>query len=192
MSYTKRDAPAINEQFGDLIKSCFRKLPEGSELGNNHLARVITRHLRRYQHLSSFFDEDNLPVGEDIEDSVDSYCTWAFALVQLIEPLSFDREPPRNWCLREYRKFSENPNLLRLLGDKDRHFFILIDPRLSAIQPAALSSRFSDWIARINRLKQTHIILADERNTTLSEKIQGIAKQILALRTEIIDRWLAD
>jgi len=152
---------------------------------------VITRHLRRYQHLSGFFDEDNLQVGEDIQDSVDGYCSKAFALVQLIEPLTFDREPPRNWCLHEYRCFSENPKVRRLLGDRDRHFFILTDPQLSAIQPAAMSPRFADWVTRISRLKQAHIALKVERNTTLREKIKGIANQILGLRAEIIDRWLA-
>jgi hypothetical protein len=94
VSYTNRDAPAINQQFGDLIKSCFGKVPEGSELQTNHLARVITRHLRRYQHLTGFYDEDNLQVGEDIKEGVDDCFTQAFAFVQLIEPLTFDREPP--------------------------------------------------------------------------------------------------
>jgi hypothetical protein len=58
VSYTNRDSPAINQEFRSLIKSCLGSAPEGKELQSNYLARVITRHLRRYQQLSGFFDED--------------------------------------------------------------------------------------------------------------------------------------
>jgi hypothetical protein len=191
VSYTNRDAPAINQQFRDLIKSCLGSAPKGPQLQVNYLARVITRHLRRYQQLSGFFDEDNLQVGENIQNAVDGYCTKAFALVQLIEPLTFDREPPQNWCFHEYKCFSENPAIVALLGDKDRHFFILTDPQLGAIQPAGLVPRFGGWVQRIGALKDAHIALTDERNTTLRAKIKSIATQILALRSEIINRWLA-
>jgi hypothetical protein len=190
VSYTNRDAPAINQQFRDLIKSSLGSAPKGMQLQANNLARVITRHLRRYQQLSGFFDEDNLQVGEDIQEAVDGYCTKVFAFVQLIEPLSFDKEPPRNWCFYEYKHFSENPAIVSLLGDKDRHYFILTDPQLSEIQPANLFLLFSGWVNRIDRLKQAHIALSGERNTTLRAKIKGIATQILVLRSEIIDSWL--
>ena len=189
VSYTNRDAPATNHQFHGLIKSCLGTTPKGGQTGSNYLARVITRHLRRYQGLSGFFDEDNLKVGEDILDEVDGYCTKAFALVQLIEPLTFDKEPPRNWCFHEYQQFSENPALVSLLGDKSRHYFILTD-QLSALQPANLFPRYAGWCKRIGELKQAHISVDGERNTTLRSKIKNIATQILALRTEIIDAWL--
>jgi hypothetical protein len=52
--------PATNQQFRGLIKSCLGTTPKGAETEANYLARVITRHLRRYQGLSGFFDEDNL------------------------------------------------------------------------------------------------------------------------------------
>jgi hypothetical protein len=191
VSYTNRDAPAINQQFRDLIKSCLGSAPRGTQLQANYLARVITRHLRRYQQLSGFFDEDNLKVGENIQDEVDRYCTKAFAFVQLIEPLTFDKEPPQNWCFHEYKRFSENPAVVGVLGDKDRHYFILTDPQLSAIQPASLFPPYTGWVKRIGDLKQAHIALNDERNTTLRAKIKDIATQILALRSEIIDRWLS-
>jgi hypothetical protein len=190
VSYTNRDAPATNQQFRDLIKSCLGSAPKGTQLQANYLARVITRHLRRYQQLSGFFDEDNLQVGENIQDAVDGYCTKVFAFVQLIEPLSFDKEPPRNWCFHEYKRFSDNPAIVSLLGDKDRHYFILTDPQLSEIQPANLQPPFTGWVKRIDHLKQSHIDLSGERNTTLRAKIKGIATQILALRSEVIDRWL--
>jgi hypothetical protein len=45
----------------------------------------------RYQGLSGFFDEDNLKVGENIQNEVNRYCKNAFALVQLIEPLALER-----------------------------------------------------------------------------------------------------
>jgi hypothetical protein len=190
VSYTNRDAPATNQQFRDLIKSCLGSVPTGTQqLQVNYLARVITRHLRRYQQLSGFFDEDNLQVGENIHDAVDGYCTKAFALVQLIEPLTFDKEPPRNWCFHEYKCFSENAAIVGLLGNKDRHFFILTDP-LGAIQPASLFPPFAGWVKRMEGLKHVHIALKDERNTTLRAKIKDIATQILALRSEVIDRWL--
>jgi hypothetical protein len=190
VSYTNRDAPAINQQFRALIKSCLGSAPKGAQLQSNYLARVITRHLRRYQQLSGFFDEDNLQVGENLQEAVDGYCTKAFALVQLIEPLTFDREPPRNWCFHEYKRFSENPVIVALLGNKDRHYFILTDPHLSEIQPARLNPSFASWVQRIEALRQAHIAIEGERNTTLRSKIKEIATQILALRAEIIDRWL--
>ena len=107
VSYTNRDAPAINRQFQDLIKSCLGFVPRGPQLQTNYLARVIARHLRRYQQLSGFYDDENLQVGENIQHKVDEYCTKVFAFVQIIEPLSFDKEPPHNWCFHEYRCFSE-------------------------------------------------------------------------------------
>lgn len=191
VSYTNRDAPAINQQFRDLIRSCLGSVPKGAQLQGNYLARVITRHLRRYQQLTGFFDEDNLQVGESIQDAVDGYCRKAFALVQLIEPLSFDKEPPRNWCFHEYRCFSENPAIVELLGHKDRHYFILVEPDIAAIRPANLPLAFGDWVKRIEGLKQAHIALKDERNTSLRAKLKAIAAQILVLRAEVIDRWLS-
>lgn len=190
VSYTNRDAPATNQQFRQLIKSCLGVTPKGEENQSNYLAKVITRHLRRYQGLSGFFDEDNLKVGENILNQVDQYCTRAFALVQLIEPLTFDHEPPPNWCFHEYRQFSENPAIVALLGDKERHFFILTDPQLDALQPANPFPLYAGWHNRISALRQAHISLDGERNTTLRAKIKKIATQILALRAEIVDAWL--
>jgi hypothetical protein len=190
VSYTNRDAPAINDQFRALIKSCLGRSPKGAQLQSNYLARVITRHLRRYQQLSGFFDDDNLQVGENLLEEVEGYCTKAFALVQLIEPLTFAKEPPRNWCFYEYERFSANPAIVALFGNKDRHYFILTDPQLSAIQPASLNSSFASWVQRIEDLRQVNIALEGERNTTLRAKIKEVATQILILRTEIIDRWL--
>lgn len=191
VSYTNRDAPATNQQFRELIKSCLGVAPKGEQLKSNYLARVITRHLRRYQQLNGFFDEDDLRVGENIQNEVDAYCTKAFALVQLIEPLSFDKEPPQNWCFHEYRQFSENPTVNELLGHKDRHYFILVEPEFDTIRPANLPPAYQDWAKRIDALKQFHLALKGERNTTLRAKIKTIAAQILALRAEVIDRWLS-
>jgi hypothetical protein len=189
VSYTNRDAPATNQQFHGLIKSCLGREPKGDETKLNYLAKVITRHLRRYEGLSGFFDEDHLKVGENIEDEVDEYCAKAFALVQLIEPLTFDKEPPRNWCFHEYKQFSENPALVGLLGDKNRHYFILTG-QLTTLKPANPFPLYANWYKRIEDLKQTHISLERERNTTLRLKIKNIAMQILDLRKEIIDVWL--
>ena len=57
--------------------------------------------------LCGFFAENDLKIGEHIENEVDNYCQRAFALVQLVEPLSFDSEPPKNWCYHEYDTFTE-------------------------------------------------------------------------------------
>jgi hypothetical protein len=191
VSYTNRDAPVTNEQFRSLIKSCLGSMPKGEQAGVNQLARVITRHLRRYQGLRGFFDESDIKAGENIEDAVDRFCTKAFALVQLIEPLTFDKEPPRNWCFHEYTRFSENHEVVALMGDRNRHYFIITDPDLGAIRPAALSPPYSAWFQRMNDLRQTHIVLTNERNTTLRSKIKVIANEILKLRAEVIDRWLS-
>ena len=190
VSYTNRDAAATNQQFRQLIKSCLGMTPRGTQNDSNYLARVITRHLRRYQGLCGFFDEDNLKVGENINHQVDQYCTKAFAFVQLIEPLTFDREPPRNWCYYEYSRFSANPAAVRVVGDKDRHFFILTDSQLSALQPASPYPPYAGWFNRIGALKQAQISLDGERNATLRSKVKQIAAQILALRAEIVDAWL--
>lgn len=170
-----------------MIKSCLGQAPTGSE-SSNYLARVITRHLRRYQGLSGFFDEDNLVVGENIQEAVNRYCRRAFALVQLIETLALEREPPRNWCFHEYSQFSVNPDIVGLLGDKDRHFFILAGSTLDTVRPAALSLNYKPWVDRIAALK--YISLQDERNTTLRTKINRIATEILKLRAEIVEAWI--
>jgi len=190
VSYTNRDAPAINQQFRMLIKSCFGAVPKGEDIQTNYIAKVITRHLRRYQGLSGFFDEDNLKVGENIKNEVDKYCGRAFALVQLIEPLSFDKEPPRNWCFHEYKHFSENHAIHDLLGDKNRHFFILTAPQFNTLQPASPFPPYKDWHKRISAVKQEHISLDGECNTMLRAKVKKIATEILALRAEIVDAWL--
>ena len=189
VSYTNRDAPATNVQFRQLIRSCLGQAPKGDENQSNYVARVITRHLRRYQGLSGFFDEENLKVGESINTEVDRYCARAFALVQLIEPLALEREPPRNWVFHEYQQFSGNPDIVTLLGNKNRHFFVLAGAALEAIRPANLAPAYTSWVDRIDALK--YISLSDERNNTLRSKIKLIANQILKLRTEIVDAWLS-
>ena len=153
------------------------------------MRRIVTRHLRRYQALSGFFDEENLKVGEEIAGEVYQYCIKAFALVQLIESLTFEREPPRNWCFYEYTKFSDNPEVVRLLGNKHRHFFILT-ATLNDLTPANLSPLFAGWHSRIHALLKTHILLNGERNNTLRAKLHAIATEIVALRAEVVNAWL--
>jgi hypothetical protein len=189
VSYTNRDAPATNGQFRELIRSCLGQAPKGADNQMNYVARVITRHLRRYQGLSGFFDEDNLKVGENIQNQVDQYCARAFAFVQLIEPLALEREPPINWCFYEYSEFSRNPAVIGLLGNKDRHFFILAGGKLEAVQPANLPAAYRPWVDRIDGLR--YVSLQNERNTTLRSKIQLIATEIVALRAQIVDAWIA-
>jgi hypothetical protein len=188
VSYTNRDAPATNSQFRQLIRGCLGKTPVRQENNSNFLARVITRHLRRYEGLSGFFDEESLQVGEHIMHGVDVYCRTAFALVQLIEPLALDKEPPTNWCFHEYRTFSGNPELKALFGDKERHFFILAGADLASIRPANLSAAYQKWVERIETVKV--IPLADQRTTMLRAQIKQIARQIVALRAEIVDAWV--
>lgn len=188
VSYTDREARQTNKQFRLLINSCLGTFPRGEDLNRNHLAKVISRHLRRYEGLSGFFADESLEIGERIAEAVDGYCTKAFALVQLIEPLSFDREPPKNWCLHEYRCFSDNPIVKSLLGDHDRHFFVLTDA-LSALRPTHLSSSQNAWVDHIDSLK--HLSLAGERNLTLRAKLKEIARQIGKVRHEVIEAWLA-
>jgi hypothetical protein len=79
---------------------------------------------------------------------------------------------------------------VRVLGDKDRHFFILTD-QLDAIRPANPNPTYREWETHITKLKHSNIALKGERNMTLRAKIQEIATQIVALRSETIDRWLA-
>lgn len=191
VSYTDRDAPALNRQFKRLIVSGMGKFPRGTELQHNHVARVLTRHLRRYQQLDGFFAETDMLPGERIQNGVDGYCRRAFALVQLIEPLSFEREPPRNWCFYEYQEFTDNPDIGGLVRNKDRHFFILAEASLTQMAPANLAPAQQHWLQRIEALKQTHIDLTTERNESLRTKMQAVAKRILALRREVIDAWLA-
>jgi hypothetical protein len=188
VSYTNRDAPATNSQFQLLIRTCFGQTPKGGQNQLNYVARVITRHLRRSEGLTGFFDEDNLQVGENIGNAVDRFCTRAFALVQLIEPLALEREPPQNWCFYEYTKFSQNPEIARLMGDKDRHFFVVAGDNIAAVQPANLAPAFTAWVDRIRDVR--YIPLGLERNSSLRTKIKAVATRIVTLRSEIVDAWL--
>jgi hypothetical protein len=188
VSYTNRDAPATNRQFRPLIKSCFGREPKGDEINSNFLARVITRHLRRYQNLSGFFDEDNLKVGEIIQEAVNQYCRRSFALVQLIEPLTLEKEPPRNWCYYEYSEFSNNPELAGLMAGGTRHFFLVTSADVNEIRPASLATPYRPWVDRITNVK--YIGLKNERNSTLRPKIKTVAEQILVIRAAIIEAWL--
>jgi hypothetical protein len=188
VSYTNRDAPAMNEQFRDLIRGCLGQIPRGDEKNLSYLARVITRHLRRYQGLSGFFDEDDLKVGESIQDEVSRYCTRVFALVQLIEPLALEKEPPRNWCFHEYSHFTENPDVRHIPECDDRHFFVVAGGQLDTVLPANLPPAYRSWVQRIERLK--YVSLQNERNSTLRAKIKKIAEEILLVRAQVIEAWL--
>lgn len=186
VSYTRRDAPATNQQFAALIRSCFGQGQRDNT--QNHVARVLTRHLRRYQGLSGFFDEDNIAVGEDIQDKVDDFCQRAFALVQLIEPLALEREPPRNWCFHEYTQFTSNQGVAKVPESTKRHYFVLTGADLADVRPANLPMGFQGWVEHIDKVK--FLSLQNERNSTLREKIKGVADQILAARREVISAWL--
>lgn len=188
VSYTNRDAPATNNQFKQLIKSCLGKIPTAEDNQSNFLARVVTRHLRRYQNLTGFFDEESLEVGESIQEEVNKYCTRAFALVQIIEPLTLEKEPPRNWCFHEYTHFSGNPAITPILGNRHRHFFLVAGAKFEDVRPANVISLYDDWVDRISEVK--YIALQNERNSTLRSKIQNVAGRILTLRAEIINAWL--
>jgi hypothetical protein len=109
--------------------------------------------------------------------------------VQLIESLTFDKEPPRNWCFYEYTKFSQNPAIVGSLGNRHRHFFILT-ANLSDVTPASLSPVFEAWHSRIQALLKSHILLDGERNSTLRAKLHAIAMQIVALRARIVNAWI--
>jgi hypothetical protein len=189
VSYTNRDAPYINNEFRHLIRSCLGRAPTLDDKDSNFLARVITRHLRRHEGLSGFFDEDSLQVGEHIEEGVDVYCRSAFALVQVIDSVALDRQPPKNWCFHEYCKFSGNPDLAALMGDKDRHFFILAGTDWAAIRPTNLSAAYQEWVERIEAVKGIPIA-KDQRATMVRAKIKQVAQKIVALRAEIVDAWV--
>ena len=187
LSYTNRDG-ATNERFRALVKSCFSKYPLTG--GNfNYVAQVISHHLQGYQHLSGFFDRDKLKVGEDIQEKVDEYCRRCFAFVQLVEPLTFSREPPKNWCFHEYQQFSANSKISKALGNKDRHCFVLIDEKLKDLLPANIPPVYAEWSARMGRVL-TISISGYKRNAVLMPQLKEIAKQILKVRAEIIDAWL--
>jgi hypothetical protein len=188
VSYTNRDAPATNNQFKQLIKSCLGKIPAADENQSNFLAKVVTRHLRRYQNLTGFFDEESLEIGESIQEEVNKYCTRAFALVQIIEPLTLEKQPPRNWCFHEYTHFSGNPAVTPILGNRHRHFFLVAGAKFEDVRPANIIALYEDWVDRIADVK--YIALQNERNSTLRSKIQTIAGKILTLRAEIINAWL--
>lgn len=188
VSYTNRDAPATNGQFRSLIRTCLGLTPKGDENKSNYVARVINRHLRRYQNLSGFFDDDNLKVGEDLTHAVDQFCTRAFALVQFIEPLALTPDPAPNWVFYEYQKFSDNPAVLAFAEAKDRHFFILAESEIGDLRPANLPHEYEPWVQRIGGIR--HISLKNERNTTLRAKIKTIATEILHVRAAVIEAWL--
>jgi hypothetical protein len=190
VSYTNRDAPSTNNQFRQLIRSTFGTAPRGAQNDSNFVAKVITRHLRRYQGLSGFFDESDLQVGDNLQQAIEQYCTRTFAFVQLVEPLSFDREPPINWCFFEFERFTNGTAIRDLVGQMDRHFFLLTAHDLQSLRPANPFGRYQPWLARMDAVLTDHLPLAGERPTTVQAKIQKIATRIVALRTEILDVWL--
>jgi hypothetical protein len=189
VSYTNRDAPAMNDQYRALIRSCFGVTPKGVENKSNYVARVITRHLRRSEGLSGFFDNDDTKVGEDIQHEVDGYCKRAFALVQLIEPLALEKEPPKNWCFYEYCQFGQSVSAGGTVSGDKRHFFILAGDTLNTVRPANLVASYHEWVDRIERVR--YVPLNNERNISLRAKIKTIAIEILSMRANIVDAWLA-
>ena len=186
VSYTNRDAPATNGQFRRLIKSALGIVPKGADNQLNYVARVITRHLRRYQGLTGFFDEEDLKMGETLNHQVDQFCRKSFALVQIIEPLALASEPPTNWCFYEYSQFTENPDVTASL--QRRHYFIVTGTTLGAVRPAALAGPFDPWVRKIDEVR--YLALGHESNETIKSKIAEIAKEIVKLRAEVLESWI--
>ncbi len=189
ISYTNRDAATTNQEFRQLIReSGFR--PRASE-DQNYVARVINKHLRKYQGLVGFFDESNLQVGDDIQDAVTDYCQKSFAFVQLVERVTCTSVPSgQNWCFHEYTTFTETPVIQRLFGDKDRHFFIATHDEVDQTLPLRSPRSHAAWCDRIRQVLR--LSLEGERHRTLSPKMRDIAVRIAALRQEIIEAWLAE
>jgi hypothetical protein len=190
LSYTNRDAPSTNQQLRDLVKSCLGKNPPSDPKSPNFVARVLAHHLQGYHTLSGFFDQSSIKAGEDIPDKVDDYCQSCFGFVQLVEPIMFGREPPKNWCFHEYRQFTDAPLVRDLLAGKSRHYFILIQKELKDVLPAGGgAAAYKQWLEHMSRLR--HVSLAGHKNESLRQEMKEVAEQILKLRAEVVEAWLA-
>jgi hypothetical protein len=187
ISYTDRDAPSTNERFRRLLRTTLSSTPAKAK-GKNFVARALAKHLGGYQQLSAFFAEDKLKIGEVVEREVDKYCHRAFAFVQLIEPMSFQREPPKNWCFHEYQIFTGTPVIQRLFGQKNRHFFILVDEPVDKVVPANLAADYDGWRDQLNAHKNVSLN-PKTNNYDLRPVTREIADQIKNLRAEIINAW---
>jgi hypothetical protein len=182
LSYTNRGAPAINNDFRDLIEYNFGKKLSGLMTTENCVARVIVKYLSDHGG-RGFFDAADLRCGEDIEDKIRRHCTRAFAMIQFIEHQSFvdPGEGRRNWCYEEYLLFREAFGWLqRYLPPDNRDFenyFIITPPVADTGQlfPAAALPYYKSWLDDVGR--KNAIRLKNKKIAGLWEDFSPLSKE---------------
>jgi hypothetical protein len=108
ISYTNRNANAINNRYSRLLKHHYKwPLKQWERENINCVAKVIMKFIQG-GNVRGFADWQNLECGDDIKEKCDEHCRTTVAFIQLVEDEVFAEPPPpdKNWCFEEYSSFT--------------------------------------------------------------------------------------
>jgi len=188
LSYTNRDQPEVNNTFDKVLKKIFKKKEWNDNVEElNMLAKLLVRYLKQRGQLNVFFDQQSMICGDNIEDKVNDYCTKTFSFAQLIQwqALANDADK-KNWCFHEYSTFDKN----NINKEKGLFFFKIYDVPDDPQDVKNIPITWRPWVQQA--LTTVNVVIPkDLESSKLREKCGEVADQILSVRDNIINKYLA-
>jgi len=180
-SYSRREPLKTNTKCKNIFYDDLDKYNNYRD--KNIVADEIVEILRK-NHLSVYYDEDDMRSGDKIKEEIDKHCPSAFTFVQLVGQNSFwYRVDERNWCLYEYNTFK----IKNEFSKYKRIFFISTDNEERIKRKIKTSpGELKFWITDV--LITKFIDLSDEKldEQLFEDEIINLAIEIIESRQNII------
>jgi hypothetical protein len=192
ISYTNDGAKAINKKFDQVINLYVDKsvLDKRDWNRDNLLADAIVNRLKRENLRLSFYDKENIKVGDNLEDKIKPACKKTFAFVQLVQRETFYAIDRTNWCFEEYQiflqsdkeKLKDNVQYKQIF--RKRYNTILTDIDKENLLPADNPYEYESWIQRI--FKEEHFLVLPSDADNFDITVHKLACEIVNLKYQFI------
>jgi len=203
ISYTNRDAGSTNHDFQDLYESVyFASPPPAVRNTTNLVAPIIVKYLNE-DGLEGFADWNDIKSGDEIGESVRTYCRKAYAFVQLVERVCFTKPNGsiRNWCFEEYNTFKQ----AHLTGDlgpgnyNTRFHFLIVGDNLNQILPAQPPPSYNPWHQHMGQVHHGFLKQRPHGGAPMSiskyeliDALHEIACKVVEVKEQVLDELLSD
>ena len=193
LSYTNQGGKILNARYKAIIDlyTAPDVLAKRNPEQDNILVDAIVNCLRRRLIVRrSFYDKENIKVGDNLEDKITPAASKTFAFVQLVHLETFDVSKPVNWPYKEYEVFHKYNE--QELKDREEYrqvfkkrFAAILAGEKSDLQPSLVPWSYELWLKRI--FVESHYLTLPCQVDPFEEAMKELAGTIVNVAFQIID-----
>ena len=183
ISYTNDGAKVTNAKYQSVIDVYVdTDVIERKRDKENLLVEAIVNLLRTRLPSRSFYDKQNIKLGDDLNLHIGPACKNTFAFVQLVQLDAFNPLQDLNWCFEEYQQFlkGNEQDVKAHVQYRDvfrqRFCAILAGDKRADVCPSPPPWKYEPWINRI--FQQQHYVPLPkdpkEFDVTIMELVDGL------------------